>query len=86
MSRPKRYDAIAHPDEFIRQAWHLTSIISNLCAGLKYGSPHYVAISGLQHHLAETVREVTGKEAPWRGNGPIPGLPQYAPRKLDDAN
>lgn len=86
MSRPKRYDSIARPDEFVRQAWHLTSVISNLCAGLKYGAPHYVAISGLQDHLAETVRQVTGKEVPWIGNGPIAGLPQYDTRRTDNAS
>lgn len=86
MSKPKRYEEITQPEEFVRQAWHLTSIISNLCAGLKYGSPHYVAISDLQGHIAETVRQVTGKEPPWRGNGPIAGLPQYAQRKTGDAS
>ncbi|MCL4745123.1 MAG: hypothetical protein KJZ83_06875 [Burkholderiaceae bacterium] len=86
MSRQKRYDAIAHPGEFVRQAQALVTVIRNLSCTLKYGSPHYTAINALGSHVADTVREVTGREPPWIGNGPIPGLPQYEPRETNDAS
>ncbi|HTV70184.1 MAG TPA: hypothetical protein VMF90_16780 [Rhizobiaceae bacterium] len=70
--RPATVSATA----FLKDAEAMHKTLNGYCMKVRVGSEHYTAINKLHMHLIETIKVVTGKDAPWisrTNSGPSSG-------------